>query len=167
MGEDAATRTTTLHYYASGPAQGYIEHITDALGRNVHFTYDLAGRVITQTLPDGRTVSYSDDGFLLTGTTWNGPVAGSVTRQYNPDFQVTAMAVNGQSVAFSYDLDGLLTQAGSLSLTRDVAHGLLTGTTIGMVTTTQSYNPFGSSPSPPPTARRSMPSPTRATSSGG
>jgi RHS repeat-associated protein len=61
----------------------------------------------------------------------------------NADFQVTALVVNGQAVAFSYDSDGLLTQAGPLSLTRDANHGLLTDTTLGTVTTTQSYNPFG------------------------
>jgi YD repeat-containing protein len=251
-GENAEARTTTLHYSDSGPAQGYVDSITDALGRSVQFTYDLAGRVTTQTLPDGRTVSYSYDangnvititppgqpthhfaytpldqeeeytppdlgtgppathytynldrqliqitrpdgqtvdltytaggklatlhipqgdahytyhpttgqrstltapdggtltysydGFLLTGTTWSGPVTGSVTQTFNNDFQVTALAVNGQAVPFSYDPDSLLTQAGSLSLTRDAAHGLLTDTTLGTVTTTQSYNLFG------------------------
>jgi RHS repeat-associated protein len=252
VGQGTEARTTTLHYSDSGPAQGSVDSITDALGRSVQFTYDLAGRVTTQTLPDGRTISYSYDangnvttitppgqpthhfaytpldqeeeytppdlgagdptthyaynldrqltqitrpdgqtvdltyttggklatlhaphgdshytyhpttgqrstvtvpdggtltysydGFLLTGTTWSGPVAGSVTRQYNADFQVAALVVNGQPIAFSYDLDGLLTQAGSLSLTRDAQHGLLTGTTLGNVSTTQSYTPFG------------------------
>jgi RHS repeat-associated protein len=251
VGEDADTRTTTIHYYESGPAQGYVARLTDALGRSVYFAYDLAGRVTTQTLPDGRAIhysydangnvtalvppgqpahqfaytpldqeaqysppevdgdpathytynldrqltritrpdgqtveltytaggqlttlhtphgdyhyayhpttgqrsmvtapdggmlTYSYDGFLLTGSTWSGTITGSVTRQYNPDFQVMALAVNGQSVSFSYDPDGLLTQAGSLSLTRDANNGLLTGTTLGNVTITQSYTLFG------------------------
>jgi YD repeat-containing protein len=62
---------------------------------------------------------------------------------FNPDFQATARAVNGQVISFSYDPDGLLTQAGGLSLTRDAQNGLLTGTTLDTVTTTQSYNHFG------------------------
>jgi len=68
---------------------------------------------------------------------------GSVIQQFNNNFQVTALAVNGQSIPFAYDLDGLLTQAGSLSLTHDAQNGLLTDTTLGTVTTTQSYNRFG------------------------
>jgi YD repeat-containing protein len=61
VGEDADTRTTTIRYFESGPAQGYVESITDALNRRVQFEYDLGGRVTTQTLPDGRTVRYSYD----------------------------------------------------------------------------------------------------------
>jgi len=51
--------------------------------------------------------------------------------------------VNGNPVTFGYDDDGLLTQAGTLSLTRDLQHGLLTGTTLGIVTTARGYNGFG------------------------
>jgi YD repeat-containing protein len=112
-------------------------------GDNLATYHPTTGQRSTLTAPDGGTLTYSYDGFLLTGTTWNGPVTGSVTQTFNNDFQVTTLAVNGQPIAFSYDPDGLLTQAGSLSLTRDAAHGLLTGTTLGNVSTTQSYTPFG------------------------
>jgi hypothetical protein len=106
-----------------------------------HYAYHPAtGQRRTVTAPDGSILSYSYDGFLPTGSTWSGAVASSATRQFNADFQVTALAVNGQSVPFAYDLDGFLTQASSLSLTRDAQHGLLTDTTVGAVTTIQSYN---------------------------
>jgi len=39
--------------------------------------------------------------------------------------------------------DGLLTASGALTLNRDVQNGLLTGTTLGTTTTTNSYNEFG------------------------
>ena len=44
--------------------------------------------------PSGVGLSYAYDGSLLTGTTWTGPVAGSVTRTYDPDFQVATERVN-------------------------------------------------------------------------
>jgi hypothetical protein len=69
----------------------------------------------------------SYDGALLKGTTWAGTVAGSVTRKYNNDFNVTERAVNGLPVTFGYDQDNLLIQAGSLSLSRHAQNGLLTG----------------------------------------
>lgn len=63
---------------------------------------------------------------------------------YNTDFRVSAETVNSaNSVSFTYDNDGLLTGAGSLTLTRNTSNGLITGTTLGSVTTSQSYNNFG------------------------
>ena len=46
-------------------------------------------------------------------------------------------------ISYTYDSDGLLTGSGVLNLTRDVQNGLLTGTTLGAVSTTRSYNSFG------------------------
>jgi RHS repeat-associated protein len=93
------------------------------------------------TAPGGIGLSYSYDGILLTGLTWTGPVSGTVAHAYNNDFRVTAENVNGASnVSFAYDADGLLTTAGSLALTRSPQNGLLTGTTLGGVTDSLSYN---------------------------
>jgi YD repeat-containing protein len=52
--------------------------------------------------------------------------------------------VNGGSTAvFAYDDDGLLIAAGAEALVRGPIHGLLTGTSLGSVTTSQAYNAFG------------------------
>jgi RHS repeat-associated protein len=132
-------QTVDLTYTASGK----LDTIRTPHGE-YRYTYNpTTGQRSAVTAPDGSTLTDSYDGFLLSGSTWSGAVVGSVTRQFNPDFQVTALAVNDQSVLFSYDLDGLLTQAGSLALTRDTQNGLLTGTTLGNVATTQSHNSFG------------------------
>ena len=45
--------------------------------------------------PGGVGLSYAYDGSLLTGTTWTGPVAGSVARAYDTDFRVATERVNG------------------------------------------------------------------------
>jgi YD repeat-containing protein len=42
-------------------AQGYLESITDSLGRSKTFAYDAAGRVISTVLPDGRSLSHDYD----------------------------------------------------------------------------------------------------------
>src|SRR5262249_37765856 len=44
---------------------------------------------------------------------------------------------------YHYDRDGLLTQAGSLTLTPDPGTGLLNGASLGGVTTTNHYDLFG------------------------
>jgi RHS repeat-associated protein len=57
QGSGADTRTTTLTY----DPEGYLDTLTDALGRTVSFAYDGAGRVTSQTLPDGRVIDYAYD----------------------------------------------------------------------------------------------------------
>jgi hypothetical protein len=42
----------------------------------------------------------------------------------------------------TYDHDSLLTAAGALTLSRDVQNGRLTGTTLGSISDTLSYNEF-------------------------
>ena len=71
-------------------------------------------------------------------------VAGSVTRAYDNDFRVTSLSVNGGNpIAFSYDQDGLFTQVGDLTLTRNAQNGLVTATALGSVTDTTTYDTFG------------------------
>lgn len=60
---------------------------------------------------------------------------------YNNDFRISSESVN--SVSFIYDNDGLLTNAGSLTLTRNTSNGFITGSTLGTVTTSQGNNNFG------------------------
>ncbi|HEX7181284.1 MAG TPA: RHS repeat-associated core domain-containing protein [Thermoanaerobaculia bacterium] len=136
------------------PGGELVELTYDSAGRlravsfsegDLAYTYSsTTGRLATLAAPDGETLAYSYDGFLPTGTTWSGPIAGSVENTYDNRFRVTARKVNGADpVAFQYDRDSLLTRAGSLTLHRDPRNGLLTGATLGQVTTAQSYNGFG------------------------
>ncbi len=105
------------------------------------------GQLTTLTAPDGGTLAYAYDGALVTSEAWGGPVGavtGRVTRAYDSDFRVISESVNGgPPVTFGYDPDSLLTQAGTLSLSRDPQTGFLTGTTLGSLTDTPSYSTFG------------------------
>jgi RHS repeat-associated protein len=134
-------QSVTLDYEPTG---GRLTTLTNSRGPT-SFTYHLtSGQVTGIAAPGGVTLGYTYDGSLLTGTTWTGPVAGSVTRTYDTDFRVASDQVNGANpVAFQYDQDSLLTGAGVLTLTRHPQHGLLTGTTLGSVTDSFSYSSFG------------------------
>jgi len=134
-------------------------------GQTLRFSYDHARRLSALTLPDGPmsyvyeaatgklnrittpagdALAYSYVGALLAQTTWTGAVAGSVERTYDNDFRVAALSVNNADpITFQYDADSLLTQAGALALNRHPQNGLLTGTTLGSVTSSLSYNGFG------------------------
>ncbi|MCZ7625926.1 MAG: hypothetical protein M5R38_08940 [Candidatus Methylomirabilis sp.] len=77
-------------------------------------------------------------------TTWSGTVVGSVSQTYDNNFRITSQSLNGaNAVTFGYDNDSLLTSAGALNIARNAQHGLITGTTLGSVTDTRSYSPFG------------------------
>lgn len=90
------------------------------------------------------TLQYEYDGSLATQVAWSGPVAGTVSADYDNFFRVKTFRVNGATpVTFGYDNDGLLVQAGGLTMARDPLNGRLTGTTLNTVTDTWTYNSFG------------------------
>lgn len=141
-----------------------LTRITRPDGQLIDVTYDAAGRPGTLaiargsigysysyspatglltgiTAPGGLGLSYSYDSDLLTGMAWSGTVSGVTGYTYNNDLRVTAENVNGtDSVSFTYAADGLLTMAGDMALTRNAQNGLLTGSTLGSVTDSYSYN---------------------------
>jgi RHS repeat-associated protein len=123
---------------------GRLGTVTSPRGQ-LGFSYlPATGHLATITAPDGGTVTYSYDGSLLTGETWSGSVAGSVQYAYDKDFRLTSQRINGEVLAtFQYDADGLLTQAGALTLIRHPQHGLLTGSTVGQITDIRTLNTFG------------------------
>jgi RHS repeat-associated protein len=108
------------------------------------FSHDsTTGQLTSIAAPSGTTLGYTYDGSLLTNIAWSGTVSGNVGFSYNSDFLVSAVSVNGQSVAVSYDADGLLTAAGALGIARDADNGLETGTQLGLITTNTNYSEFG------------------------
>lgn len=76
----------------------------------------------------------------MKSVTWSGgAVSGSVSYGHDSDFRIASIG----SVAYTFDNDGLLTQAGALTLRRDATHGALTGTTLAALTDEFTYNEFG------------------------
>jgi RHS repeat-associated protein len=131
--------STITHDY---DAAGQLASVTTAWGTTI-VGYDAAGRVGSLIAPDGGEVSFGYDGFLKTGETWTGTVSGTVGYTYDSDFRVVAVSVNGTSDSYQYDPDGLLAQAGALTIARDAATGWIIGTTASEVTTNQSSSQYG------------------------
>ncbi|WP_367156177.1 PKD domain-containing protein [Methylomonas sp. HYX-M1] len=108
------------------------------------YAYDVnTGKLTGITTPDAE-LGFSYNGALLTQTAWTGTIAGTVDYAYDNDFRITSITLNGaNTVSYSYDADSLLTGAGDLSLTRSSQNGLLTGTKLGSMSDSYSYNSFG------------------------
>jgi RHS repeat-associated protein len=131
--------SASLQYDVAGRVQS-LTHPQDT----VKYGYDSASRLQTIVTSSGISLAYGYDGHLPTDTTWSGPVTGTIHRTYDNNFRATAQTINGaNAVSFAYDADGLLVQAGALTLQRNAQNGLLTGTTLGVVNDTRSYNSFG------------------------
>jgi RHS repeat-associated protein len=142
-----------------------LQKITRPDGAALDFVYDSAGRLATLTLPtgqitygydattgnlnqvatsEGATLAFTYDGSLLTGQSWTGQIAGQVGYGYDNNFRVTSINVDGANpVSFQYDADGLLTQAGSLAITRSGQNGLVSATALGNLTDAVTYDTFG------------------------
>lgn len=111
----------------------------------VRYNYDPGtGSLVTLSAPGGGTLSYTYDGALLTGSTWAGSVAGTVSRSYDADARLSVERVNDSApITLVYDRDGLVIAASALGLRRDAQNGLIAGTTLGSVVDTRAQNVYG------------------------
>jgi len=113
---------------------------------NYDYAYNATtGQIEQVTAPDGGKIAFTYDGSLVLSAQLTGAVSGKVNQVYNNDFKVTQRCVNiGDCIDFSYDNDLLLTQAGSLTIIRAAQKGgLITGTSVGNISTSNTYNDFG------------------------
>jgi len=123
---------------------GRLQQLTTDRGVS-SFSYDpLHGYVSSMSTPEGNTLSFTYDASLITDFAWTGEVVGSIVQEYNNHFRIISRSINGgAATAFAYDDDGLLTNSGALSLSRDAGNGLITGSTLGNVSGSLTYNEFG------------------------
>ena len=114
-------------------------------GAQVGYGYDgTTGHLLSATAPSGVNVAFAFDGYLPIQSTWSGPIAGSVTVSHDSDFNVISTQVDGANpIPAQFDADDLLVQAGDEVVTRDPQSGVVTGTSLGQVTTQQGYSTFG------------------------
>ncbi|GAB4181581.1 MAG: hypothetical protein Tsb002_01660 [Wenzhouxiangellaceae bacterium] len=121
--------------------------LIDTLGLQrglIDFDYRFQSRQLSRvSAPDNIVLDLAYDGPLLTGYSWSGAVSGQVGFAYDNDFRLSQLTIAGAPVAYQYDADGLLIQAGDLTLARDIDNGLLIGGQLGVVSDVLDYNAFG------------------------
>jgi RHS repeat-associated protein len=144
---------------------GRVSQILRPDGQNVSFGYDSSGqlsstvfgqdtvrrshdpttgRLVGVQAPAGVNLTQTYDGALLTQRSWTGPVAGTVTAQYDSGFRVASLLVNASpAITYGYDADGAITSAGGLTVGRDSPTGKVVSTSVGQVTSTIVRDAFG------------------------
>jgi len=141
-----------------------LRQITRADGAILKPRYDNAGRVTSYETPSGTltwgydavsgalkhadngrgvSLTYTHDGPLVTGTSWTGEIAGTLSFEYDSSFRVRAETAAGLPITFAYDADDLITSAGAISIVPDSTTALLKSTTLGLIADEWSYNAFG------------------------
>lgn len=125
---DGAGRIATLGFGAS----------------TVTASYDAAGRLSGLAGPSGNALAYSYDGFLPTTVTATGAAPATVRWTYDARLRVASERIgNGTTINVLRDLDGLITDVGALSITRDATTGQASDASIDGVSWSYSYDAFG------------------------
>jgi len=109
---------------------------------NIAFTY-LCGSKVGSVAMGGEGITYGYDGSLVTSESMTGTLNQTLGYTYNADFNLTGFTYAGGTTAYTYDNDGLLTQAGAFTITRDTANGLPTGVIGGALNLTRAFNGYG------------------------
>jgi RHS repeat-associated protein len=107
-----------------------------------NYTYTCGTNLINATRGT-EGVAYTYDGTLLKTDTRTGLLNQTIGYNYNNDFRLSSISYGGSSKSFTYDSDGLLTGAGSFSITRNSQNGLPTAVSDGTMTNTRTFSGYG------------------------
>lgn len=89
---------------------------------------------------DAETLTFTRNGPIVTAMASSGTVSGTVTRTLDARLRTGSVQVTGSAAqTYTYDADDLITGVGALTVTPDSTNGRLTGTSVGVVTTTREY----------------------------
>jgi RHS repeat-associated protein len=122
-------------------ANGRLEQIQTPEG-NIDFTY-LCGTKVGSISKGSESITYGYDGKLVTSETLNGTLNQTLGYTYNDDFNVTTFTYAGNAESFAYDNDGLLTGAGSFTISRNAGNGLPEEVTGGSLSLSRTFNGYG------------------------
>ncbi|MCC6232433.1 MAG: hypothetical protein IT580_07295 [Verrucomicrobiales bacterium] len=126
-----------------GPG-GRMAQVKLGSGPTLDLGYDaITGQLTNVVSGAGDAIAFGYQGSLPVLTRWTGAITGAVALEFNANLQLAAHSVNGERVVYDYDRDGLLIQAGGLSVSRDPMSGRVVATSLGVVREEQAYNELG------------------------
>ncbi len=108
---------------------------------NIDYTY-LCSTKVESITKGTEAITFGYDGKLLTSETLTGALNQSLGYTYNDDFNVTSFTYAGDTDNYTYDNDGLLTGAGSFTITRNVQNGQPEILSSGALSQSRTYNGY-------------------------
>ena len=120
---------------------GKLEQVQTPEG-SIDLTY-LCGTKVDSITKGTEAISYGYDGPLVTSEILSGRLNESLSYSYNNDFNLTNFNFAGGTVVYTYDNDGLLTGAGSFTISRNAANGLPELLTGGALSLSRDFNGYG------------------------
>jgi RHS repeat-associated protein len=109
---------------------------------NIDFTY-LCGTKIESISKRTESIAYGYDGKLVTSETMTGTLNQSLAFSHNNDFEVSSFIYADGTTDYSYDNDGLLTEAGSFTIIRNADNGLPESVSGGTLALSRTFNGYG------------------------
>lgn len=126
-----------------GDTSGLLTDIAAPQGTYSYTYLPNSDRLASATGPAGQRLDYAWNGPLVDQVTWSGEIDGQVNYAWDENFWLDALTVNGHTIDYRYDNDGLVTGAGSLNLDYAPDIPLLESTDLGSVQTDWTYNEYG------------------------
>jgi RHS repeat-associated protein len=107
-------------------------------------SYEYAcGSKVSAITRDTERVDYAHDASLVTEEALSGTLNQVLGYTYDNDFNVASFTYAGDTTAYVYDNDGLLTGAGNFTITRDAANGLPLAVSDGSFRLNRGFNGYG------------------------
>ena len=122
-------------------ANGRLEQIQTPEG-NIDYTY-LCSTKVGSITNGTESITYGYDGKLVTSESLSGTLNKTLGYTYNDDFNLTSLTYAGVTENYIYDNDGLLTGAGSFSISRNTGNGLPETVTGGVLSMSRTFNGYG------------------------
>ena len=109
---------------------------------NIDFTY-LCSTKVGSITKGSESIAYGYDGKLVTSESLSGTLNQALGYTYNDDFNLTSLTYAGVTESYAYDNDGLLTRAGSFSISRNSGNGLPETVAGGALSLTRNFSSYG------------------------
>ncbi|MEW6067670.1 MAG: RHS repeat-associated core domain-containing protein [Nitrospirota bacterium] len=99
--------------------------------------------LLSSAVKDAEGIQYTYDGSLLKTDTRSGTISQTISYTYNNDLRLSSINYAGIAYSLTYDNDGLLTTAGTFTITRDSQNGLPKSVSDGTLTNTRTFSEYG------------------------
>jgi len=109
---------------------------------DIDFTY-CCGSTVASVTKGPESIIYDYDGQVLTHETLSGTLDKTLSYTYNTNFDIAGFTYAGATTTYAYDNDGLLTGAGSFTITRNANNGLPESVTGGGMSLSRAFNGYG------------------------